>query len=121
MLPLVFPNQRNVEKFLDKAVFYKDKHTVSPAAKKLITSYELFAIKEYKDKTQKPYAMKEDELKQVSTNVYLLLGDKDILFPYKKSEVVARRHLKNLKEIKIFPDTGHGIETSKTVMKAILI
>lgn len=121
MLPLVFPNQRNVEKFLDKAVFYKDKHTVSPAAKKLITSYELFAIKEYKDKTQKPYGMKREELKQINTNVYLLLGDKDILFPYKKSEVVARRHLKNLKEVKIIPDTGHGIETSKTAVKAIFI
>jgi len=105
---------------LDKAVFYKNKHIVSPAAKKLITGYELFAIKEYKDKTQKPYAMKEDELKRISSDVYLLLGDKDILFPYRKSETAARRYLKNLKAIKIIPDTGHGIETSKTAINAML-
>lgn len=119
MLPLVLPGQRNVEKFLDKAVFYKDKHVVSPAAKKLITGYELFAIKEYKDRTQKPYAMKEDELKQVSSDIYLLLGDKDMLFPYKKSGTVACVHLRNLKGIKIIPDTGHGIETSKQAIAAI--
>lgn len=116
MLPLVFPNQRNVEKFLDNAVFYKDMHTVSPAAKKLITNYELFAINEYKDRTQKPYTMKEEELRQVSSDIYLCLGNKDILFPYKKSETAARRYLKNLKGIKIIPDTGHGIETSAQAM-----
>lgn len=121
MLPLLLTNQKNVERFLDKAVFYKDKHCASYAAKKLITEYELFAIKEYKDKTQKPYAMKEDELKQVSSDVCLLLGDKDILFPYKKSEAVARKYLKNLNDIKIIPDTGHGIETSKAAIKAMFI
>lgn len=119
MLPILLPNKRNVERFLDNAVFYKNKHIVSPAAKKLVTGYELFAIKEYKDKTQKPYAMKEEELKRVSSDVYLLLGDKDILFPYKKSEAAARRYLKNLKDIKIIPDTGHGIETSAQAMIAV--
>lgn len=119
LLPLFLPSKKNVERFLDKAVFYKDKHIVSSSAKKLITEYELFAIKEYKDKTQKPYAMKEDELKQVSTDVYLLLGEKDILFPYKNSEAAARKHLKNLKSIKIIPDTGHGIETSAPAMVAM--
>ena len=119
MLPLMLPNQKNVEKFLDNAVFYMDRHIVSPAAKKLITGYEMFAIEEYKDKTQKPYAMQEDELKKVSSDVYLLLGDKDILFPYKKSEAAARRYLKNLKGIKIIHDTGHGIETSAQAMIAV--
>jgi pimeloyl-ACP methyl ester carboxylesterase len=121
LLPLLLPNQKNVERFLDNAVFYRDKHVVSPAAKKLITSYELFAIKEYTDRTQKPYAMKEEELKRVDTDIYLLLGDKDILFPYKKSAVAARTYLKNLQRVEIIPDTGHGIETSKTAMEAILI
>lgn len=119
MLPLLLPNHKNVEMFLDKAVFYKDKHIVSQAAKKLIAGYELFAIKEYKNRTQKPYAMKEDELKLVSSEVYLILGDKDILFPYEKSEAAARRYLKNLKGIKILPDTGHGIETSAQAMIAM--
>jgi pimeloyl-ACP methyl ester carboxylesterase len=119
LLPLFVSSEKNVEKFLDKAVFYKDNHIVSPVAKKLITSYELFAIKEYKDRTQKPYAMKEDELKHVDSPVYLLLGDKDILFPYKKSVTAARRYLKSLKSIKIIPDTGHGIETSLQAMNSI--
>lgn len=121
LLPLFIPGKKNVERFLDNAVFYKNKHVVSPAAKKLITSYELFAIKEYKDRAQKPYAMEKEELKQVSSDVYLLLGDRDILFPYRKSENTARKYLKNLKDIKIIQDTGHGIETSKTAIKAMVI
>src|SRR5262249_50841781 len=43
-LPLISPGRKNIEKFLDYAVFYKNKHRVSPRAKKLIVDYELFAI-----------------------------------------------------------------------------
>jgi len=119
LLPLVSPTERNVVRFLDKAVFYKDKHVVSPAAKKLIAAYELFAIRKYKDRTQKPYAMRGGELRQVSSEIYLLLGEKDLLFPYKKSATMARKYLKGLRGIAIIPDTGHGIETSGKAMAGI--
>ena len=123
LLPLIAPGERNVERFLDKAVFCKDRHIVSPVAKKLIMAYEVFAIKEYKDRTQKPYAMKDTELRQVVSDIYLLLGEKDLLFPCKRSAAAARKHLKHLRDIIILPGTGHGIETSVkalTLMTAIL-
>jgi pimeloyl-ACP methyl ester carboxylesterase len=118
-LPMISPSERNVEKFLDNAVFYKDKHMVSPIAKKLIVEYELFAITQYKDRTQKPYAMKRDELEDVVSEVYLVLGDKDLLFPYQKSINAARKYIQTLRGVCILGDTGHGIETSPKAIQIV--
>jgi pimeloyl-ACP methyl ester carboxylesterase len=119
LLPLLLPNQKNVERFLDKAVFYKDKHIVSPAAKKLIMDYELFAIRNYRDRTQKPYAMSKQELEKTETTVYLILGEKDILFPCENSLSAARKHIRKLRGVHIIPGNGHGIETSKIAMEVL--
>jgi len=118
-LPLVSPKAANVEKFLDNAVFYKDKHFVSLAAKKLIIEYELFAIKQYRDKTQKPYPMKANELVDVISDVYLLVGDKDLLFPYQKSLKTARKYIRTLRGICVLSDIGHGIETSGKAIEIV--
>ncbi len=119
ILPLVSPGRKNVESFLDNAVFYKDHHKLSPGFKEIIIDYELFAIKEYKDKTQKPYAMSTEDLGNIKSDMYLLLGDKDILFPTQKSKSVAEANIKSLKKTYIVQDTGHGIETSKEAMKIL--
>ena len=119
LLPLISPTTNSVEKFLDNAVFHKDKHSVSPAAKKLVTEYELFAIKQYVDKTQKPYAMKATELEDVISDVYLVVSDKDPLFPYQKSVKAARKYIRTLRGIFILADIGHGIETSHKAMEIV--
>lgn len=118
-LPLISPSERNVEKFLDNAVFYKNRHMVSRIAKKLIIEYELFAITQYKDKTQKPYAMRREELEDVISDVYLVLGDKDLLFPYQKSINAARKYIQTLRGICVLADTGHGIETSANAIEIV--
>ena len=118
-LPLLSPTATNVEKFLDNAVFYKDKHMVSPAAKSLVIEYELFVITQYKDNTQKPYPMKSNELEDVISDVYLVVGDKDLLFPYQRSLKAARKNLRTLRGICILADTGHGIEISPKAMEVL--
>lgn len=118
-LPLISPSEKNVDKFLDNAIFYKDKHLVSPIAKKLIIEYELFAITQYKDRTQKPYPMKQDELEDVVSDVYLVLGDKDLLFPYQKSIYAARKYMQTVRGICVLADTGHGIETSPKAIEIV--
>jgi pimeloyl-ACP methyl ester carboxylesterase len=118
-LPLVSPNRRNVEKFLDKAVFYNNTHVVSHTAKKLIIDYELFAITQFIDKAQKPYAMSKTDLGLIDVDVFLILGDKDILFPYKRSITIANKHLRSLRDVFIVKNTGHGIETSKEAIEHI--
>jgi pimeloyl-ACP methyl ester carboxylesterase len=120
--PIFRPTEANVAYFLDTAVLYKPNHSPSPAAEKLLIDYEVFAIKRYKDKTQKPYYM-NDELKKANVPVYVFEGDKDLLFPYEKSIQNAREKLPNLKEVVVFKNVGHGIETfqeaTKTMYKII--
>ena len=110
ILPLVKTNDKNILKFLEKAVFCKPVHQLSPEAEKMLVDYEVFAIKQYKDNTQKPYYM-GSELSDVKVDTYLLLGDKDLLFPYQKSIENANKNMSHLKEIQVFENVGHGIET----------
>jgi pimeloyl-ACP methyl ester carboxylesterase len=110
LLPIIKPTRKNVSKFLDKAVFSKPNHKLSDFSEKMLVEYEVFAIGRYKDKTQKPYYM-DRELEEVKADTYLLVGDKDLLFPYQKSVDNAKRQIKTLKETKIYNNVGHGIET----------
>lgn len=110
LLPIMNPTQKNVLKFLDKAVFSKPNHKLSKFSEKLLIDYEIFAISRYKDNTQKPYYM-DKELAEIKVDTYLLLGDKDLLFPYEKSIKNAKKHIKTLRDIRIFENVGHGVET----------
>jgi pimeloyl-ACP methyl ester carboxylesterase len=110
LLPIIKPTKQNVSKFLDKAVFSKPNHKLSDFSEKMLVDYEVFAISRYKDKTQKPYYM-DSQLEEVKAETFLLVGDKDLLFPYQKSVDNAKRQIKTLKETKIFNNVGHGIET----------
>lgn len=118
LLPIVKPTEKNVRTFLDKAVFSKPNHQLSQDAEKLIIEYEVFAISRYKDKTQKPYYM-DKQLADVTVDTYLLEGNKDLLFPYQKSITNAKKHIKVLKDVKVFDNVGHGIETYEKAMNYI--
>ena len=110
LLPIIKPSEKNVLKFLDKAVFSKPNHKLSEFSEKMLVDYEVFAISRYKDKTQKPYYM-DRQLEDVKVDTYLLEGDKDLLFPFQKSIQNAQNHIQTLKETKVFNNVGHGIET----------
>lgn len=118
ILPIVSPSGKNVSKFLDKAVLCKPNHQPSAAAEKLLIDYEVFALTRYKDNTQKPYYM-GDQLKQVKCDTYLIEGDKDLLFPFAKSISNAKNKISSLKEVKIFENVGHGIETHAAALQYV--
>ena len=110
LLPIFSPTRKNVSVFLDKAIFCKPDHQLSPSGEELLIEYEIFALTRYKDNTQKPYHM-DEELKQVKVDTYLLEGDKDLLFPYQTSVANAKQKIQSLKEAIVFENVGHGIET----------
>ncbi|CAN5264242.1 hypothetical protein BH09BAC4_BH09BAC4_03840 [soil metagenome] len=118
LLPILLPSRRNVLTFLDKAVLCQPNHDLSPAYKELLVTYELYAITQYTDNTQKPYYMK-GELRAIETEIFLLVGDKDLLFPYKQSIANAQGELGSLQEVVVLPNVGHGIETYPEVMQVI--
>lgn len=118
LLPIIAPSEKNVSKFLHKAVFSKPDHLLSEGAEKMLVDYEVFALKRYKDRTQKPYYMNE-QLCQVKVDTYLLEGDKDLLFPFRKSIDNAKKKINGLKEVVVFENVGHGIETYGKAMHFI--
>ena len=118
LLPIIFPSGKNVMKFLDSAVFNKPNHTLSAASEKRVMEYELFALTRYKDNTQKPYDM-DEELEQVMVDTYLLVGDKDLLFPFRQSVKNATKKLPRLNDVKVFENVGHGIETHAQALQYI--
>lgn len=118
LLPIIKPTEKNVLKFLDKAVFSKPDHQLSQGSEALIIEYEVFALKRYKDNTQKPYYMGK-QLADVEVDTYLLEGNKDLLFPYQRSIDNAKKYIKTLKDVKVFDNVGHGIETYDKAMNYI--
>lgn len=118
ILPIIKPSPANVLKFLNKAVFSKPNHQLSDFSEKMIVDYEVFAISRYQDKTQKPYYM-DKQLEEVKTETYLLLGDKDLLFPFQKSLKNAKNKIKNLQDVTVFANVGHGIETYDKALRYI--
>ncbi len=116
--PILFPSKKNVLNFLDTAVFCKPNHQLSSSAEELIVEYQMNVLTRYKDKTQKPYYM-GTELKKVQVPTYLFEGDKDILFPYKKSIANAKEHISTLKESFVFENVGHGIETYRPALERL--
>jgi pimeloyl-ACP methyl ester carboxylesterase len=115
LLPIISPKAANVTKFLNRSVFHAPTHQLGKTAMDLLVEYEVFVLKNWKDKAQKPYPMKDDELKAVNTKVHLLLGDKDPLFPHEKSMVRAKL-LPKLDHVHVIPGVAHGIELSHAAM-----
>ncbi|MEZ4829047.1 MAG: hypothetical protein R3C61_22590 [Bacteroidia bacterium] len=60
-----------------------------------------------------------EELSSVKVDTFLLEGDKDLLFPFQKSVENARTYIKSLRDIHIFENVGHGIETFGPALKYI--
>ncbi|UKN01708.1 alpha/beta hydrolase [Paracrocinitomix mangrovi] len=117
ILPIINPSRKNINKFLNKGVFYPPNHQLSNEAHDLLVQYQELALKYYKDKTQKPRAMVKDLVKN-KVPVYMLMGDKDRLFPVEKNLKVAKKVLgDSLKEVKVLKDVGHGIECHPPAMQ----
>lgn len=118
LLPILLPKEKNVLKFLNAAIFCKPHHQLSEISEKMLVDYELFALTRYKDNTQKPYDMGE-ELRKVTSDTFLFVGDKDLLFPYQNSIKNAQDKIKSLKEVRVFENVGHGIETNSEALKLV--
>lgn len=118
LLPILKKSEKNVRLFLDNVVFAKPNHELKTEAENLCVEYELKAIQDYKDNTEKPYNM-DRQLNSVQTTTYMLVGDKDILMPYKKSVTNAQKNIPGFKEFFLFKDVGHGIETYRPALEKV--
>lgn len=119
LLPLVSTTKKNIQKFLDTIVFHKPEHKLSKAGEDMLLEYLQLVISNFKDNTEKPYYMGK-QLNNISVETHLLVGEKDILLPPKKSIANAKKHLKDhLKQVEVFKNVGHGIECYKPCLDYI--
>lgn len=118
LLPLIRLNRKNMQRFLNQVVFNQCEDRISSDWEALLAEYLMLAISAYKDNTQKPYPMGE-QLRGVTVPTHLVLGENDILLPYKKSLQRAEELLgNNLKSVHI-ENYGHGIELYPKAIRRI--
>ena len=64
-------------------------------------------------KADYPYKMPDAELYGWNVSTYLIVGEKDKLIPHKRTIERAKTVLKDLRDIHVLKNVGHGIEMSK--------
>ena len=111
LLPLIFPNRKNVDKFLNTIVF-SPKDGISPETKKSVADFVENAILNFRFGGEYPSRMSDAEIKNLSAETYLIVGKRDGLIPYKKTIKRAQNLLTNLKSVHICANQAHGIEVS---------
>jgi pimeloyl-ACP methyl ester carboxylesterase len=112
LLPIFRPNQKNVSRFIDKIVLAGGEK-VSKERRELLAEIILQTLLRFNFRADYPYKMNDDELTGWSVPTYLIVGDKDALIPHQKTIQRARKCVKNLRDIHILKDVGHGIELSR--------
>ncbi|GAB3920798.1 alpha/beta fold hydrolase [Larkinella terrae] len=116
LLPILWPTMGNLNKFLDKAIFCPPRHAVPDLYRSLISEYLLYALTNHKFRGDYPAPLEKEELHRLTTEIYLILGENDPLFPPNETIRLAEEHILTLQGSQIIPSTGHGIETSKEAL-----
>jgi len=119
LLPIVLKTSSSVQKFIDKITLRPPYHSIGTPYMQLLNEYILFTLKNFNNRADYPQPLPLHELNQIKPGIMLVLGDSDELFSYKKIIAIANEQISNIIDIKIFGDTGHGIEMSKNAIKYI--
>lgn len=119
ILPMISPTQKNLDKFLNMAIFHPPHHAVPAAYYKLISEYLLYVLRNHKFKGEYPAPLRKEELNRLKNDIYLILGDKDLLYPPSRTIKIAQKNIASLKDIKLVANTAHGIETSKEAIQIV--
>lgn len=116
LLPILFPNERNVNRFMDNIAFAAS-DDLPAERRELLGEFILQTLTRFNFKADYPYKMPDAELEKFDVPTYLILGDTDKLIPHLKTVERAKRLLRNIKGIRVLKGTGHGIELSTEAVK----
>ncbi|GAB3325701.1 alpha/beta fold hydrolase [Larkinella ripae] len=119
LLPLLWPTPKNLDRFLDKAVFCPPTHTLPPAYRQMLCDYLLYALRNHQFRGDYPAPLANEELHRLTTDIDLILGEKDLLFPPEETIRLAEKHIPSLRGSLVLANTAHGIETSKEAIGAL--
>lgn len=118
LLPILFPNEKNVSRFMDNVAFAAPDDL--PAERRaLLAEFILQTLTRFNFKADYPYKMPDAELIDFDVPTYLILGDADKLIPHQRTIRRAEALLKNQRGIQVLKGIGHGIEMSGAAIELL--
>jgi pimeloyl-ACP methyl ester carboxylesterase len=114
LMPMLFPSQTTVMKFLDNIVFDKD-FSFEPKKREQLAEFLLYTNMYFQMNTEKPQKFPNETLKKLTAPTYLILDRDDIFIPQRKTEERAEKLLPNLIETVWLEKHGHGIELADEI------
>lgn len=118
LLPIVRPTPGTVASFVDHIVLAGGEE-LSPERRGLLIEIILQTLKRFNFKADLPYRMGDAELTEWSVPTYLIVGEKDGLIPHQQTVRRARTTARDLREVHILPNIGHGIELAPAAFEII--
>lgn len=118
LLPIVWPGKKNVAGFVDHIVLAGGE-SVAPERREMLIEIILQTLLRFSFNADYPYKMPDSELNGWSVPTWLLLGDCDALIPHQNTINRARALTRDLREVHILKNTGHGIELSRSAMEIL--
>lgn len=119
VLPMLLPTPGSLRAFLDAAIFCAPTHEVPAAYKTLMSHYLLYALKNHTFRGDYPAPLTKEELHQLTTDIFLLVGEADLLFPARETIRLAKQHIPTLRDTRLLANTAHGIETAKEAISIV--
>ena len=118
LLPIIWPTVKNVARFVDHIVLAGGEELPAERREMLIEII-LQTLQKFNFNADLPYKMPDSELTGWSVPTWLILGDRDALIPHQNTITRARALTRDLRDVHILQNTGHGIELSKPAMELL--
>jgi pimeloyl-ACP methyl ester carboxylesterase len=111
LAPVIFPTRKTVDNFL-KHIIFAPNDGISVATKKCVADFIENAVKNFQFAGEYPSKLNDMEIKKLTAETHLIVGESDGLIPFQKTIKRAKELLSNLKSVTNFLDQAHGIEVS---------
>jgi len=112
-LPIIFKNRSSVIKFVNKIALHPPPQDLPYAYRELLIEYILFTLKNFQNKADLPVALHKDDLKKITADIYLVLGENDLLFPTKKTIAIAQKIFPLYEILKYLPKLLMALKLQK--------
>jgi pimeloyl-ACP methyl ester carboxylesterase len=113
--PVIFPNRKTVDKFL-KHIIFAPNDGIGAETKKCVADFIENAVKNFQFAGEYPTKLNDVEIKKLTAETHLIVGESDGLIPFQKTIKHAKELLPNLKSVTNFPEQAHGIEVSSVAI-----
>ncbi|GAB3045012.1 alpha/beta fold hydrolase [Spirosoma pulveris] len=109
-LALHRPGYEAVQTFLRQSILSGSAPGLPPAYEKLVVDYQVYALSEFTPASWWHPALPSDELSGLTTQLHLLVGAQDKLYPYGATLERASECLPSVASLILLPRMGHGIQ-----------